>query len=58
MNETLVMMVIPMGSQLTEQQKQDVQMAMEESLMSIEEAGAPAMSPSIIIGDQVIKPRG
>lgn len=57
-DKTLVQIDIVMPMQLDEMQKLNVLMAAEQAVMSLEEAGAPAMSPRIVIGAEVIYPRG
>ncbi len=55
--KTLVQIDIVMDGMLMEDQKLAVQLAAEDAVMKIEEAGHPSMNPRIVIGCDVIYPR-
>jgi len=58
MVKTLIQIDIVMEGELEDFQTQQIQSIAENAIMDLEAAGAPAFSPRIVIGDQVIHPRG
>ena len=58
MPQTLVQTVTIMDCELENWKTEDIQTAAENFLMLIEQIGCPSMNPYIVIGCNVIYPRG
>ncbi len=57
-DKTLVQIDIVMDGQLEDWQTQQIQTIAEDAIMALEAAGHPSMYPRIVIGGNVIYPRG
>lgn len=56
--KTLVQIDIVMDGQLEDWQTQEIQTIAEDAIMALEAAGHPSMNPRIVIGGNIIYPRG